>query len=635
MPTSTSAQHVLRFDAFELDLHTGELRKRGVKLHLQGQPLQVLTILLQSAGNLVTLGELRSHLWPADTFVDFDHSLHNAIARLREVLGDSTGTPRYIETLPRRGYRFIAPLETVRIQAPEPAVQNQQAGELLVGAERTKPRRAWALMMVILVAIGLSLWLVQTVSHRASAAPPLRSLAVLPLENLSGNPEQDYFVDGMTDELITDLAKVAALRVISRTSVMRYKGTKKGLPEIAKDLNVDAIVEGSVLRSGNRVRITAQLLHGPTDRHLWAESYERDLGDVLRLQSEVAQAIAKQIRAELTPQQQARFRAARPVNPEAYEPYLRGRYYLSNQFTVAKALTTAKSDFEESIRRDPSFALAYSGLADSYVYLAFFGQGVLSPDLAYKSAKEALNKALELDDSIGEAYDTLGLLSWRFDWNWDAAERNFNRAIELAPSYSCAHEDRAVYLSFLGRRAEALAEIAKSDSLDPGPSSAMAESAAQYQMRNYEALLDTGRRGVASNPTEWTEHYNLAVGYLGTGKLLEAIFEYQKAVEISDGNPDAVASLAHVYALIGRRAQAEKILHDLEHKSKSVYVSPYTIATIYAGLGEKDRALELLEKAYQERSLDISWHLKADLRIDSLRSDPRFQDLVRRVGLAP
>jgi tetratricopeptide (TPR) repeat protein len=299
---------------------------------------------------------------------------------------------------------------------------------------------------------------------------------------------------------------------------------------------------------------------------------------------------------------------------------------------MAQPLNMAKSYFEESIRKDPSFALAYSGLADSYVYLAFSGQGGLSPDRAYKSAKVALNKALELDDSIGEAYDTLGLLSWRFDWNWEAAERNFNRAIALAPSYSCAHEDRAVYLSFLGQRSEALAEIAKSNSIDPGPSSAMTESAAQYQMRDYEALLDASRRGVASNPNEWTEHYNLAVGYAGTGKLLEAISEYQKAVEISDGNPDAVASLAHAYAVIGRRAQAEKILRDLEHKSKSVYVSPYTIATIYAGLGEKDKAFELLEKAYQERSLDISWHIKADLRIDNLRSDPRFEVLLRRVG---
>jgi tetratricopeptide (TPR) repeat protein len=412
---------------------------------------------------------------------------------------------------------------------------------------------------------------------------------------------------------------------------MRYKGTKKSLPEIARELNVDGIVEGSVMRSGNRVRITAQLLHAPTDKHLWAEAYERDLGDVLKLQNEVAQAIAQQVRAQLTPQQQARFRSAGSVNPDAYEAYLRGRYYLSNQFTMERPLNMAKSYFEESIRKDPGFALAYSGLADSYVYLAFFGQGQ-SPDRAYRSAKEALRKALELDDSIGEAHDTLGLLSWRFEWNWDAAEREFSQAIALAPSYSCAHEDRAEYLSFIGRRADALAEMAKSNELDPGPSSAMTESGAYYQLRDYESLVETSRRGVASYPTEWVEHYSLGIGYEGTGKRLEAISEYQKAIEMSNGDHDATASLAHAFAAIGRRSEAEKILRDLERKSKSAYVSPYMIATIYAGLGEKDKAFELLEKAYQEKSLDISWHLKADLRIDNLRSDPRFQDLVRRVG---
>ena len=632
MPIPIPVERVLRFEAFELDVRTGELRKHGVKLRLQGQPLEVLAILLQDAGHLVTREELRSQLWPADTFVDFDHSLHNAIARIREVLGDSAETPRYIETLPRRGYRFIARVEGVDTKALERSAQSERASEVPAPVKRTKTRAALALALLLLVAVVSALWKVRAVSLPISAAPSVRSIAVLPLANLSGDASEDYFAEGMTDELITDLAKVGTLRVISRTSVMRYKGTKKGLPEIARELNVDGIVEGSVMRSGHRVRITAQLLHGPTDKHLWAESYERELGDVLRLQSDVAQAIAKQVRAELTPQLQARLRSARPVNPEAYDSYLRGRYYLLNQFTMTRGLNTAKSNFEESIRKDPGFALAYSGLAESYVYLAFF-HGV-SPEFGYRSAKEAIHKALELDDNISEIHDTLGLLSWRFDWDWDGAEREFNRAIELAPSYSCAHEDHAGYLSFMGRRSEALAEIAKSNAIDPGPSSAMTESGADYQMRDYEALLDASRRQVASNPNEWTGHYNLAVGYEGTRKLLEALSEYQKAVEMSDGNQDATASLAHAYAVIGRKAQAEKILRDLEQKSKNAYVSPYVIATIYAGLGKKDRAFEFLERAYRKRSLEISWHLKADLRIDNLRSDPRFQDLLRRVKLA-
>jgi TolB-like protein/DNA-binding winged helix-turn-helix (wHTH) protein/Flp pilus assembly protein TadD len=631
MSAPASVAPVLRFDSFELDLHAGELRKDGVKLRLQGQPIQVLGILLHEAGKLVTREELRHQLWPADTFVGFDHSLHNAIARIREVLGDSAETPQYIETLPRRGYRFIAHVVEEGTQAPAVSAPNKSGNEKQRPAKRTAMRAALALALLTLVAIGLALWLVPAVLHRTSASPPVRSIAVLPLDNLSGDPSQDYFADGMTDELITDLAKVSALHVTSRTSVMRYKGTKKALSEIARELNVVGIVEGSVVRSGQRVRITAQLIHAPTDQHLWAETYERDIGDVLKLQSEVAQAIVQQVRAELTPEQQARLSSAHPVNPQAYEAYLKGRYYLSNQFTMAQPLNTAKNYFEESIAKDPGFALAYSGLADSYVYLAFFRQ--LSADRAYRSAKEALRKALELDASIGEAHDTLGLLSWRFEWDWDAAEREFNQAIALAPSYSCAHEDRSVYLSFIGRRAEALAEIAKSKEMDPGPSSAMAESAAYYQLRDYEGLVEASRRGVVSNPNEWTQHANLGVGYEGTGKLLEAISEYQKAVEMSDGDQDATASLAHAYAMIGRRAEAERILLDLERKSKRVYVSPYTIATIYAGLGDKDRSFEFLERAYQERSLEISWHLKVDLRIDNLRSDPRFQILLRRVKL--
>jgi len=633
MLVSAPAARVLRFDTFELDLRAGELRKRGVKLRLQGQPLQVLAILLQRAGDVVTRDELRAQIWTADTFVDFDHSLHNAVARIREVLGDSAETPRYIETLPRRGYRFIAQVEEVGIQNLHPPPQSNQASEAPVGARRSMPRAVLALTVLTFVTIGLALWLVPAFSHKTKAGLPLRSIAVLPLDNLSGDPSQDYFVDGMTDQLITDLAKVGALRVTSRTSVMRYKGTKKSLPEIARELNVDGIIEGSVMRSGQRVRITAQLLNAPLDQHLWAETYDRDLGDVLRLQSEVAQAIAQQVRAEVTPEQRARLRSARPVNPEAYEAYLKGRYYLSNQFTMVQPLNKAKSYFEEAIRKDPGFALAYSGLADSYVWLAFFGQGQVSPDRAYQSAKEAVRKTLDLDDSVGEVHDTLGLLSWRFEWNWGAAEREFNRAIELAPSYSCAHEDRTVFLSFMGRRAEALAGVEKSNKIDPGPSSAMTEAATYYQLRDYQALIEASRKGVASNPNEWTEHANLGAGYEGTGKLLEAISEYQKAVEMSDGDQDAAASLAHAYAMIGRRAEAKKILRDLEQKSNTAYVSPYIIATIYAGLGEKDLAFEFLERAYRERSLEMSWHLKADLRIDSLRSEPRFQSLVRRVGL--
>ncbi len=635
MLTAAPASRVLRFDGFELDVRAAELRKAGVKLRLQGQPIQVLATLLNRAGELVTREELRAQVWPAETFVDFDHGLHNAIARLREALGDSAGTPRYIETLPRRGYRFIGTVEKVGGEDPSPSGPTDEFREAPVVAAPGRPRRMVVAVPLIVVAtivvVATVLIAVPTLSHRAAVTPSVRSIAVLPLANFSGDPAQEFFVDGMTDELITDLAKIGSLRVISRTSVMRYKGTSESLPEIARELNVDGIIEGSVTRSGQRVRITAQLLYGPTDKHLWAETYERDLGDVLGLQSEVAQAIAQQVRAQVTPQLQARFRAARPVNPEAYDAYLRGRYYLSNMFTMAQPLNMAKNYFEEAVRKDPGFAPAYSGLAEDYIYLAIFRQ--MPAEAAHQHAEEALRHALALDDSIGEAHDALAVLNWRYSWNWDSTERELDQAIALAPSYSCAHEDRAEYLAFQGRRAEAEAEMAKSLELDTSVGSFLTESAVYFQLRDFDRLVEASRRGIALNPNEWFEHFYLGAGYEGTGKQLESIAEYQKAVELSGGDQDATAALAHAYAGVGRRAETEKMLRDLEQKSGKVYVSPYLIATLYAALGDKDTAFKFLEKAYQEKSLDLSWYVKADLRIDSLRADPRYESLLRRMGL--
>ena len=629
MASTEPAPRRLCFDNFELDTRAGELRKHGVKLRLQGQPLQVLAALLNRAGDVVTREELRAEIWTDDTFVDFDHSLHNAIARLREALGDSAETPRYIETLPRRGYRFIWPVEGA-VTSPSRSSQTEQPDPVPVDLRVIKYRKILATTFLALFVIGLAVWLAGTGTNPTGAAPRLNSIAVLPLENLSGDPSEEFFVDGMTEQLITDLAKIGSLRVISRTSVMRYKGTRKGLPEIARELNVDAIVEGSVIRSGQRVRVTAQLVQAPTDQHLWAETYDRDLGDILKLQGEVADAIAGQVRAHLTPTEQALIRRAHAVDPSAYDDYLKGRLYLVNEYTKADSLKKAQRYFEQSIQKDPNFALAYTGLADTDVYLAF--AGAMQKDQAYRSAKEALAKALELDDSIGEAYDTLGLLSFEFDWDWNAADREFNRAIALAPSYSCAHEDRAIFLAFIGRRAEALAELAKIDQLDYGFSAGHTESATYYELQDYPNLIESSKRGLLLDPNDWFQHFNLGVGYEGTGKHQEAISEYRKAMELS-GNSQSAVALAHAYSAAGKKADAEKILHDLERKLKGTSASPYTMAAIYAGLGENDKAFEFLEKAYSEKSLDISWSLKSDLVLDSLRPDPRFQSLLRRIGL--
>ncbi|MGA7914263.1 MAG: winged helix-turn-helix domain-containing protein [Candidatus Acidiferrales bacterium] len=638
MPTFAARARPLRFDDFELDIRAGELRKRGVRLRLHGQPLQVLAVLLSHAGDMVTREELRAEIWTADTFVDFDHSLHNAIARLREVLGDSAETPRYIETLPRRGYRFIAPVESsVESPAvselaldPSDSAQSARPREVPVASVHRAPRAFLAVGFLSLLAVVLIVWLTRTGSQAISAARPLNSIAVLPLENLSGDPSEEFFADGMTDQLITDLAKVQSLRVISRTSVMQYKGTKKPLPEIARELNVDAIVEGSVIRSGERVRVTAQLVRASTDQHLWAETYDRDRGDVLELQGDVAESIARQVRAQLTPQQQAQLRSTHVVNPAAYDAYLKGRLYFTAEVSNPDSMKKAQQSFAESIQKDPNFALAYAGLADSYVYLAL--DGVLPRDSAYRSAKEALAKAVQLDDSIGEAHDTLGVLSWRFDWDWEAAGREFNRAIALAPSYSCAHEDRAMFLGFTGQRDEALAEIAKINQLDSSASSAGVEAITYYELKDYRELITASKRALLLDPQNGFLHYLLGAGDEASGALPEAISEYQKAMKIWD-DPSAAVALAHAYSAAGRKAEAIKILRDLQRKSAGTSVAPYTMATIYAGLGENDKAFEFLEKARAEKSFDISFLLTSDLRLDNLRPDPRFQRLLRGMAL--
>ena len=652
---STGTERPIRFgEDFEIDPRASELRCKGRALKLERIPVQVLLILIEQKGQLVTREEIAAKVWGKDAFLDTDNSINGAIRKIRQVLKDDSQEPRYVQTLSGRGYRFIAPVLDDQLQTASPAGQESLPDQVFqqrttltnpISEQRrdetadTAPppaighwrRFGWLALLFSCCAIGIAAWIGWTHLYGKSAAQPIRSIAVLPLQNLSGDPAQEYFADGMTEELITELSRIQSLKVISHTSVMEYKGTHKHLPQIARELGVDGILEGSVIRENDEVRVTVQLLDGPNDRHIWSESYERPLHRILNLQKEVAETVARQIRITLTPEQQARLNAQRAVDPEAYENYLRGRYFLSTQFTLEQPLLQAKSYFEQSIHKDPGFAPAYSGLADAYLYLALFH--AVPEQAGFQSAREALHKALQLDDSIGEAHDTFGVISWRRDWDWETAEREFDRGAALAPSYPCAHEDRAEFLAFLGRRSEALAEMTRINQIDFGPGAGMTEAGIYIQLRDYQNLLDASKRGVASNPNEWLEHYNLGIADEGTGKLPEAISEYQKAVELSNGDQDAKASLAHAFAAVGNRAEAEKILRDLEHKSKDSYISPYILATIYAGLGEKDKAFQYLEKAYDERSLDISWHLKADLRIDNLRSDPRFQDLARRVGL--
>ena len=458
----------------------------------------------------------------------------------------------------------------------------------------------------------------------------IQSLAVLPLENLSGDPQQEYFADGMTEALITELAKIGALRVISRTSVMRYKGTKKSLPEIARELNVDGVIEGSAQRSGNRVGITAQLIYAPTDTHLWAESYERDLRDILSLQKEVARTIAQQIRVTLTPQEQGHLAQAHPVNPEAYELYLKG-HYLWNKRTE-EGVRKGIEYFRLAIAKDPNYALAFAGLADCYSQPAFLGVVRLSPREAISQARAAAMKALELDDTLPEAHTSLALIKTNYDWAWADAEREFRRAIELSPSYANAHHFYSHLLMALGRNEESLSESKRALELDPVDPVINVHLGWDYlYARQYDLAIEQLRKTLELDPNLWDAHEFLGQAYEQKSMYSQAVTEFRKAV-LLQSNPRTLAFLGHTYAVSGRRNEAHNVLEKLQDLSKERYVSPYFIAVIDVGLGAPGRAFEDLERAYEERSENLIY-LKVEPIFDSLRPDPRFQELMRRVGL--
>ena len=476
MPEDHQVSGRLCFGLFELDLRAGELRKHGLRIRLQEQPFQVLVMLLEHHGEVVTREELQKRLWPADTFVDFDHGLNKAISKIREALGDSAESPRFVETVARRGYRFLAEVraaDTTPGTSPVPATQapasteardrSNLAGEPAMPKPVARPvARMVSLFVVLLVIATLAAW--KFYSWKRSSAV-IRSLAVLPLESLSNDASQDYFADGMTDELISDLGQISALRVISRTSVMAYKRTNKPLPQIARELNVDAVVEGTVLHSGDQVRITAQLIEASSDKHLWSQSYEGELRDTLALQNQVARAVADQIRINLNAQERTALKSVRVVNPQAYESYLKGRYFWNKR--TADALRVALAYFNQAIDEDPKYAEPYSGLADTYALLGDWQYAAMTPKEALPKAKAAAIKALELDNTLGEAHNSLAFCLDGFDWDFDSAGKEFRRAIELNPGYATAHHWYAWHLSLVGQNEEAIVEMKKAESLDP------------------------------------------------------------------------------------------------------------------------------------------------------------------------
>jgi len=560
-----------RFGVYELDARSGELRRDGIRVKLQEQPCQILQILLERPGDVVTRDELRQRIWPSDTFVDFDHSINNAIKRLRAVLSDSAEKPRYIETLASRGYRFIASIN---------------AG----------PRR-------------------------------IESLAVLPLENLSHDPEQEYFAEGLTEALINSLAKIGLLRVASRTSVMLYKGVRKPLREIARELEVDAIVEGTVLRAGSRVRITAQLIDAPKEAHLWAESYERDLRDVLALQSDVAQAIAREVQVKLTPVDRAHFAEAPTVEPDAYEAYLKGRYHWNRR--SAEGLRKAIQNFQLAIAKDPTYPAAHAGLADCLSVLGWWG--FVSPEEGCGKAKRLALQALELDPSLAEAHASLAWATMLYDYDFVAAEREFERSIELNPRYPTAHHWFGFYLAMMGRYEEGYTELKRAIRLDPHSILNQTLGFVFLFTRRYDQAIEQFEKAIELDQSFAQAYWGLSATYLGKCQYDLAIDAAQKAVELSHGGSLFVAILGEAYAAAGRRDEAQNILEQLRDFSNQRYVSPYAVGRIYADLGEKEEALRWLGIAYRDRAT-VMICLKIDPRLDDLRSDPRFQDLMRRMS---
>jgi TolB-like protein/DNA-binding winged helix-turn-helix (wHTH) protein len=634
----TTSQGPIRFGDFHVDFRSGELRKHGARIKLQVQPFQVLQILLEHPGELVSREELQKRIWPVDTFVDFDHGLNNAVKKLREALGDNAEEPRFIETLSKRGYRFIG---TIQNGAPAAAPQ----GATVVGAPTETAAREphpkgfqWVPALSLAVAGALVLLLgLNTGGMRdrlfgKSTAPRIQSLAVLPLQNLSNDPAQEYFSDGMTDALITDLAQIGSLKVISRTSSMQYKQTKKSLPEIARELNVDGIVEGTVQRSGDRVRITTQLIHGTTDKHLWANSYERNVSNAFALERDLTQEIARAIQVQVQTPGPGPVTQPRPVNLNVLEAYFQGNYLLHREGRGGGDENTTKAAefFQQAIDADSSFAPAYLGKAQAYG--SFYRQS--SENLAI--ARKAALRAVDLDPTLSDGWVELGDIHCLHDWDWPSAEKEYRRAIGLNPNNAWAHRELGDFLSMMGRLDEALKENQIAQERDPTRDYL---SLIVYLRGDHDHAIELLRSEIESHPDEGWDHLTLHRWLAVKGMHKESVQELEKALALF-GFPEIAARVHRAFASSGYKAALQEAAKQFEQlqATKEVFF-PMTIAQLYAGMGDKDRAFYWLERAYRHRDRiggDFGLELvRLEPMLDPLRSDPRFDDLMRRVGLPP
>jgi TolB-like protein/Tfp pilus assembly protein PilF len=571
-------KHLYQFGPFRIDRNERLLRRGTEVIPLAPKAIETLLVLAASGGRVVEKDELIKTVWP-DTFIE-EGGLARNISALRKVLGEDADGIDYIETIPRRGYRFIAPVSETH----------------------------------------------------GDSMPATRSLAVLPLVNLSGDPSEDFFADGMTDELISYLLKIDSLHVSSRTSVMNYKGAGKPLRDIARELDVTWVVEGTVLQSGGRVRISVRLIDGATEKHLWAETYEKDMRDVLALQSAVAGDISREIRVKLTPPEKAKLAQSRTVNPEAYQDYLRGRYFWNKR--TGEALKKAREYFEQAIEKDPSYAPAHSGLADAYALMGSSGYDVMPPREAMPRAKAAARTALEIDDALADAHAALGYVKLAYDWDLPGAERELARAIELNPNYAIAHQWQGELLMARSSPDEATNTFRRALELDPlSVPCNLGLGWSYYFCRTYDLAIEQFRRTLEIAPGVPMALYGLGLSYHHKSQHREGLSEFQKAFLSSGGEVAAVMFMGVTYALAGRKKAAEKELAKLGALAKQSYVPAVYSAFIYVALNDLDRAFESLHKACEERSSYLIF-LNVQPFFEKLRADPRYRDLSSRLKLA-
>ncbi len=637
MGPAQASPAVISFGVFEADLRAGEVRRNGIKVHLQDLPFRMLALLLSHPHEVVTHEELRQALWPNDVFVDFDRGIRSAIKRLRDALGDSADNPIFIETIERRGYRWIGPVSFVEpppARAPDldaaslaPAVESEGTMRVL------KPLLSWTLPMrwitaAAIVAVVASAGFL-SVRWKAPSFRPgsVHSLAVLPLENLSGDPAQDYLAEGVTDELTTDLARISSLRVVSRTSAQHYRNTTKPLPTIANELDVDAVVEGSVRKDGDVVSVNIQLIDARNDRHLWADVLRRKLAGASSMQDELSEAIAHQVGVQLTPLEKQYFSGRHAIDPASYQVYLLGRYYWNKR--TPDALAKAEGYFQDAVSRDPSNAFAYAGLADTYIVDALFAVN-LPPDEASQRAREAASHAIALDDSLAEAHCSAAYVRFFKDWDFASAEAEFRRALQLNPNFATAHQWYAEMLSALARHDEAIAQIREAEALDPfAPVSHHVAGQILQDDRQYSQALEEYRKAETGSDWNWT-HVGAALAHRRLGEYDQSLEELRAAAKLNSSqlDPSAVDALDRAYHKAGARgflAQSIILFRQYPHPA-------YDRALDYAALGEKEKAFGSLAEAYRNHDLDVL-SLLSSPELDPLRSDPRYLDLKKRIGL--